>query len=157
MRNRPEKAKILDILYLRKVLKKSQIFSACFKSNSTWLAFKYLGPEQCNTFSANQLLYYFGCSSRVTHADFQYKSKEEQKLIRCKTLNQKFDILDIFEFINPSSKEYVDPSTHWRSAQQDFQRATGFSASRQRIILSSDLTLNQTKRHCFRCFEMCER
>ena len=72
-----EKAKTLDILYLRKVLKKSQIFSACFKSNSTWLAFKYLGPEQCNTFSANQLLYYFGCSIHVTHADFQYKSKEE--------------------------------------------------------------------------------
>ena len=108
-------------------------------------------------FCREQTNYCITCSSHVTHADFQYKSKEEQKLIPCKTPNQKFDILDIFEFINPSSKEYVDPSTHWRSAQQDFQRATGFSASRQSIILSSDLTLNQTKRRCFGWFKICER
>ena len=36
-------------------LGKSQILSACLKSNSICSISKYLGPEQCKTFSANLL------------------------------------------------------------------------------------------------------
>ena len=32
---------------------KSQILSACLKSNSIWSLSKYLGPEQCKKLSAN--------------------------------------------------------------------------------------------------------